>query len=78
MDAGIEEYIWSTTGDERVRDSHRELNGKKFRWDTPPENSDGRACHPGEDYQCRCIGRPVFKKSTLNLPIEEEQLITVT
>lgn len=77
MDAGIEEYIWCTTGDERVRDSHRALNGKKFRWDTPPTNSDGRACHPGEDYQCRCIGRPVLKKSTLNLPIEEEQLITV-
>lgn len=77
QDAGIEEYIWSTTGDERVRESHRELEGRKFRWDDPPENSDGRACHPGEDYQCRCIGRPVFNKSTLNLPIEEEQLITI-
>ena len=77
MDAGIEEYIWCTTGDERVRESHRELNGQKFRWDTPPENSDGRACHPGEDYQCRCIGRPVFNYETLNLPVEDEQLITI-
>lgn len=77
MDAGIEEYIWCTTGDERVRESHAALNGQKFRWDDPPENSDGRACHPGEDYQCRCIGRPVFNYETLNLPIEEEQLITV-
>lgn len=74
QDAGIEEYIWCTTGDERVRSSHRELNGMKFRWDTPPENSDGRACHPGEDYQCRCIGRPVFNKNTLNLPVEDDSV----
>lgn len=74
QDAGIEEYIWCTTGDERVRSSHRALNGMKFRWDTPPENSDGRACHPGEDYQCRCIGRPVFNKNTLNLPVEDDSV----
>lgn len=73
QDAGITEYIWSTTGDERVRRSHRELNGKKFRWDDPPENSDGRKCHPGQDFQCRCIGRPIFNKSTLNLPLEDEE-----
>lgn len=74
QDAGIEEYIWCTTGDGRVRSSHRALNGMKFRWDTPPENSDGRACHPGEDYQCRCIGRPVFNKNTLNLPVEDDSV----
>jgi SPP1 gp7 family putative phage head morphogenesis protein len=74
QDAGIEEYIWSTVGDERVRDSHRELNGKKFSWSSPPENSDGRACHPGEDFGCRCIGRPVFNRSTLNLPIDESTM----
>ncbi len=70
MDAGIQEYIWSTCGDNRVRKSHKELEGKKFRWDDPPKNSDGRRCHPGEDYQCRCIGRPVFNQNTINLPIE--------
>lgn len=74
MDAGISEYIWSTSEDERVRKSHRELNGKKFSWDDPPENSDGRKCHPGQDFQCRCIGRPVFKRDTLNLPIDEDAL----
>lgn len=70
-DAGITEYIWCTTGDERVRRSHRELNGKKFSWDDPPENSDGRKCHPGQDYQCRCIGRPVFNRNTVSLPLED-------
>lgn len=70
-DAGINQYIWSTVEDERVRQSHRELDGKKFSWDDAPVNSDGRKCHPGEDYGCRCIGRPVFDLGTLNLPVEE-------
>lgn len=78
QDAGIEEYIWCTCGDERVRKSHVELNGKKFRWDTPPTNSDGRTCHPGEDYQCRCIGRPVFNINTLNLPVDDGVSVKVT
>lgn len=73
MDAGITEYIWCTTGDERVRRSHKELNGKKFSWDDPPENSDGRKCHPGQDYQCRCIGRPVFRRGQISLPLEKNE-----
>lgn len=70
-DAGVNQYIWSTVKDERTRKSHRELDGKKFSWDDAPVNSDGRKCHPGEDYGCRCIGRPVFNLETLNLPVEE-------
>lgn len=72
QDAGITEYIWCSTGDERVRKSHKNLNGKKFSWNDAPVNSDGRKCHPGEDYQCRCIGRPVFNRSTISLPIEDD------
>ena len=77
IDAGITEYIWCTCGDERVRASHKALDGKKFSWDNPPLNSDGRACHPGEDYQCRCIGRPVFNSSNLNLPIDDSVEVTI-
>lgn len=77
QDAGIEEYVWSTTGDERVRRSHKELNGKKFSWNDPPENSDGRKCHPGQDYGCRCIGRPVFNRNTINLPVDESVQIKI-
>lgn len=74
MDAGITEYIWYTCMDSRVRDRHRELHGKKFRWDDPPvvDEKSGRRCHPGQDYQCRCIARPVFNRSTLNLPVAGE------
>jgi SPP1 gp7 family putative phage head morphogenesis protein len=60
--AGIEEYEWVTSGDERVRASHAALDGEVFRWDDPPEtNDDGDHNHPGEDYGgCRCIARPIL------------------
>lgn len=72
-DAGIEEYVWITSNDERVRgnpagkypnatDNHFILNGRTFSWDDPPvvDSRTGRKCHPGEDYQCRCIAKPVL------------------
>ncbi len=73
-DAGITEYIWYTCMDGRVRQRHRELHGKKFRWDDPPvvDKKSDRKCHPGQDFQCRCIARPVFNRSTLNLPMNGE------
>lgn len=77
QDAGITEYIWSDCGAENVRRSHKQLNGKKFSWDDAPTNSDGRKCHPGEDYQCRCIGRPVFNRK-INLPVSEEDAVKIT
>jgi SPP1 gp7 family putative phage head morphogenesis protein len=59
--AGIESYVWTTSGDERVRETHAELDGTVQRWDTPPVvDEDGRTAHPGEDYQCRCTAFPVL------------------
>ena len=79
-DAGVEEYVWDSSGDSRVRECHAYLNGKTFRWDDPPEMwymtkrrgrvYTGRRCHPGEDYQCRCVALPKFRLETLNLPWE--------
>lgn len=78
LDAGITEYIWTTSKDSRVRKSHSELDGKKFSWSNPPQNSDGRKCHPGEDFQCRCIGRPVFNQN-MSLPIDDDSVkVTIT
>ena len=68
-DAGVQEYVWSTSGDSRVREGHKKLNGKRFRWDDPPvvDAKTGRRCHPGADYQCRCVALPVFDIDTLDL-----------
>lgn len=50
QEIGVEEYIWQTSGDERVRPTHRAHDGKKFRWDKPPADTG----HPGQDVNCRC------------------------
>lgn len=60
-EAGVEEYEWNTSGDERVREFHRRLNGTVHRWDNPPvTDKKGRRNHPGEDFQCRCVAIPII------------------
>lgn len=72
-DAGVEEYVWSTSGDERVRDRHADLDGKTFSWSDPPivDTRTGRRGHPGQDYQCRCVALPKFNLPELDLPWEK-------
>lgn len=81
QDAGCTKYRWSTSKDSRVRDCHRELDGKTFSWDDPPEMwyetksagrvYTGRHCHPGEDYCCRCVAIPVFDIETIDVPMQK-------
>lgn len=54
--AGVRRYKWSTSHDERVRVSHRLLNGTVHSVDDPPvvDPRTGRRAHPGEDFNCRC------------------------
>lgn len=62
-DAGVRRYKWSTSHDERVRVSHRELNGTEHGIDDPPvvDKKTGRRAHPGEDFNCRCAAIWVLK-----------------
>ncbi len=53
--AGVSEYVWSTSNDERVREEHAALEGQVFSWAAPPSVG-----HPGEDFQCRCVAIPVI------------------
>ena len=48
--AGLKTFVWSTSGDSNVRDSHVSLDGKVFTWE---DGADG--LYPGTDYNCRCI-----------------------
>jgi SPP1 gp7 family putative phage head morphogenesis protein len=57
-DIGVDSYTWRTVGDERVRETHDEVDGQVFTWDNPPGETDGN--HPGEDYQCRCWAEPIL------------------
>jgi len=52
--AGVKEYIWSTSKDERVRSRHAAVDGQTFSWSEPgpPVGNNGEHLHPGEDFQC--------------------------
>ncbi len=52
---GIDQYIWRTQDDGKVRPLHRQYDDQVFSWDTPP--ADG---HPGDAYNCRCLAEPVL------------------
>lgn len=54
---GSEGYIWRTSRDADVRKSHREMEGKFVRWDTPP-TLDGFTAHVGQFANCRCFPEP--------------------
>lgn len=53
--AGIEQFVWTTSQDERVREEHEDLEGETFDWDDPPDVG-----VPGEDYNCRCTAFAVL------------------
>ena len=69
--AGVNKYEWVTAGDHVVRGNrpddsgnHKVLHGKIFAWDAPPgaeHFSTKEPCHPGEDYRCRCVAKPIVE-----------------
>ncbi len=75
--AGIRGYRWRTVGDNAVRESHKERNGKFYAWnpeDVGKKLEDGSVMldpeaedigHPGDDYQCRCIAEAVLELDRL-------------
>lgn len=54
--AGVSEYEWSTSLDERVRDEHMSKEGQTFTWGSPPPDTGD----PGDDVNCRCVAIPVI------------------
>ncbi len=59
--AGSEGYIWRTVKDADVRDTHRALEGKYIRWDSPPKTDKGiDPYHAGAGPNCRCFCEPVL------------------
>ena len=56
-EAGINEWIWSSSHDSRVRPLHRKLDGHKFNYtDKLPiiDEKTGEKGTPGQAYGCRC------------------------
>ena len=58
---GAESYIWKTSGDWKVRPSHKRLNNHEFRWDDPPlSDAPDYRSHPGQIFNCRCVALPIL------------------
>lgn len=55
--AGVTEYRWRTSADERVRDLHRKLEGKVYKYGEPTGAEQGLP--PGQPIQCRCIAQAI-------------------
>lgn len=73
---GVNEYVWSTSQDSRVRPDHADLNGRAFSYDQPPvvDQKSGRTANPGEDYQCRCQALPKVSSLLDALGVGDEEL----
>jgi SPP1 gp7 family putative phage head morphogenesis protein len=56
---GSDGYIWRTGRDSDVRPSHREMEGKYVRWDSPP-TLDNMTGHAGEFPNCRCYAEVIL------------------
>lgn len=84
-EAGVDMYIWSTAGDDRVRVepvNHEEMDGILCRWDdaTVYSEDDGKTWiskpddweqqHPGYAIQCRCTALP-YVTELLNMVDKE-------
>jgi SPP1 gp7 family putative phage head morphogenesis protein len=57
---GSDGYIWRTSRDADVRESHKKMEGKFVRWNEPPEVEPGRRYHAGQFPNCRCWAEPVL------------------
>ena len=64
-DLGIPCYIWRTCKDERVRPSHRRMEGVLCFWNNPPSPEGMGFYHPGNTYNCRCYAEPVLDFDSL-------------
>jgi len=73
VQAGISEYGFDTSADERVRPSHKAMDGRTCRYDNATvyraddgtwksrSSIGGVLLHPGQDIQCRCVSRGLVR-----------------
>jgi SPP1 gp7 family putative phage head morphogenesis protein len=58
---GSDQYVWRTSGDWKVRESHRRLDRTAHSWDEPPlSDPPDHHSHPGQIWNCRCVALPII------------------
>lgn len=82
---GVNWYVWRTSEDSRVRDSHRIMDIVLIRWNDPPspEALDGESrtyghYHAGDIFNCRCYPEPVIDLDLIAWPAKVYFRGTVT
>lgn len=72
---GLEWYEWTTSDDQRVRKSHKKLDGVLVSWDDPPspermagEKSSLGNYHAGNAPNCRCLALPLVEMAEVRWP----------
>lgn len=70
--AGIDSYIWETCHDSRVRPSHADRQGHKYKWSNPPPGG-----HPGMPIRCRCVALPVIDLEKIPIRPKTQSYVTV-
>lgn len=75
--AKVEWYVWRNSEDERVRSSHRFMDGVIVPWNEPPnpealdpkrEQKPYGNYHAGETFNCRCYPQPLLEFSDVSWP----------
>jgi SPP1 gp7 family putative phage head morphogenesis protein len=73
-DMDVEWYCWETCRDNRVRPSHKLMDGVLIKWNEPPEpeilnGEEGTGhYHAGEEEGCRCYAAPLLRLSSVKWP----------
>ena len=62
VELGIEDFFWQSQRDDKVRNRHRELDGTRWAWTSPPTDQG----LPGEPFGCRCLAKPVLETQARN------------
>lgn len=57
--AGITQYVWRTSKDERVRPRHSKIDGVTYTYGKPTGAEEGLP--PGRPIQCRCIAQAIVE-----------------
>lgn len=81
---GVKGYIWSSSGDARVRDTHSMLDGVLIFWDDAPTfmyttqkgTQSNMVGHCGETPNCRCIAIPIIYFSDIKFPVKVAEHVT--
>jgi len=87
-EVNIPAYVWRTSEDQRVRSSHRHMDGVIVFWDAPPspeailhEKHAPPPYHAGQIWNCRCFASPVVDAPRLAWPHKvyaQGQIVTMT